>query len=71
MMPGVELRRMVFCTEAKLVMSYFGFTVLIARHGGHVKNIAEALLALAMVAEPGAVLARAPRPAISKVTSCM
>jgi hypothetical protein len=65
MMPGVELRRVVFCTEAKLVMSYFGLTVLVARHCGHVQNIAEALLALAVVAESRAVLACAPGAAIS------
>jgi hypothetical protein len=40
-------------------------TVVKARHCGHVKNVAEALLALAVVAQPRAVLACAPGSAVS------
>jgi hypothetical protein len=41
-----------------------GLTIVKARHCGHVKNVAEALLALAVVAEPRSVLACAPRSAV-------
>jgi hypothetical protein len=42
-----------------------GLTVVKARHCGHVKNVAESLLALAVVTQPGAILACAPGSAVS------
>jgi hypothetical protein len=65
MMPGVGAETHGFLYISEFDNVSFCLTFVKARHCGHVQNITEALVALAVVAESRAVLACAPGAAIS------